>query len=271
METQPQPMTGLESAIMRFLSRAQNVRTAILANPTEELVEATQSHRPVSLFQRKALYSRAPQARAVARLEENYLYSSRRFPALGNNTIGGGALGVASYVFFNRGIGDDGQAAGWPTGFAMSLNETNLEMAGQIPMGTSFVFNQIGVTFNADASTADVNTMVEACTLVFKKSGGQFTINHGPLKMWPGGMGTEGYASTTNVTSTVQSAHNGAADIRAVRNLRISRVLREKETFSYEFAIPRTTKATDGSAWALSAFVVATIWLWGGQKNVIPT
>jgi hypothetical protein len=34
--------------------------------------------------------------------------------------------------------------------------------------------------------------------------------------------------------------------------------------------IARTTKAKDGTAIALSNFVTPTIWLFGGQRNVIP-
>jgi hypothetical protein len=74
---------------------------------------------------------------------------------------------------------------------------------------------------------------------------------------------------TTNATTTITAAHNGAADIRAVRSLKIPRILREKEVFNYSIFVSRTTKATDGTNIILSNFIVATIWLFGGQKNAI--
>ncbi|HXJ25575.1 MAG TPA: hypothetical protein VNH17_07740, partial [Streptosporangiaceae bacterium] len=67
------------------------------------------------------------------------------------------------------------------------------------------------------------------------------------------------------------AANNGSPDLRAVRTLRIPRVLRESEAFNYNMAVERPTKSKDGSTIGLSAFVVATIWLFGGQKNLIPT
>jgi hypothetical protein len=111
--------------------------------------------------------------------------------------------------------------------------------------------------------------MLDSAALTFTKQGGQFTLNHGPIKAWPGGMGLAGYSNIAAAATEV-SAHNGAADIRAVRTLKIPRVIREKETFSYNFVVPRATAARDGVAFALTQFVLATVWLWGGQENVIP-
>lgn len=270
------------AALASFLQRSALVgpqsELAVYDNPTEEIRQAAQEGRGIKLYRKGAMVRRVAAVRSsapkqIARLEENYLFASRRFPSSANNTIGSGALAVAQYPFFNKAAGDDGSGAGFPTGFVLDLTLTNLQVANQIPQGTSFVFNQIGVSFNSDAGAADVNQMLEACALQFSKAGGQFTLDHGPLKMWPGGMGSDGFAATAVGGSplTIQSAHNGSADIRAVRNLRIARVLKEKETFNYTIIIPRTTKAQNGAAFALSDFVVVTIWLWGGQKNVIPT
>ena len=204
-----------------------------------------------------------------ARLEENYFYSSRRFPALTTNTIGGGTLTAGSFSLFNKGLGEDGSGLGFPTGFSLAQAETNLEVGGYLPQGSNFVGSQVGVTFNSDIVTADLAQFLDVAALNFSKSGGQFGLMQGPLKAWPGGMGVGGYAMTTAVTTTITAAHNGAADIRAVRSLRIPRILREKEVFNYSIFVSRATRATDGVAIALSNFIVATIWLFGGQKNSI--
>lgn len=204
-----------------------------------------------------------------SRLEENYLYSTRRFPALTNNTIGAGALVANTYAFFQYANGQNADSAGFPTGFAAGLTETNMEVASQVAQGTNFVFNQVGISFDALATTTNVAQMLDSAALTFSKQGGQFTLNHGPIKAWPGGMGMAGYSNIAAAATEV-SAHNGAADIRAVRTLKIPRVIREKETFAYNFVIPRATAARDGVAFALTQFVLCTVWLWGGQENVIP-
>lgn len=208
-----------------------------------------------------------------ARLEENYLYSTRRFPALANNTIGGGTIAVNRYSFFSQPIGGDGSTMGFPTGFVLAEPETNMEgTAGTIAQGQNFVFNQIGISFNSDAATADIVQVMDMGGLVFQKAGGQFQLTHGPAKLWPGGTGASGYAATAVGGSplTIQAAHNGVSDVRAVRSLKIPRVLREKETFTYLYVVPRATKSTDGTNIALSNFVTMTIWLWGGTQISIP-
>ena len=266
-----------DAVVSRFLDRCQKLPgllaheggPVVLENPTEELVEATQRRRSVKMFMRGNRVA----SRSIARLEENYLYASRRFPTATNNTIGSGALAVNTYPFFQHAVQGDGVGAGFPSGFVLSLNETNMEVSGQIPQGQSFVFNQIGVSFNADASIADTNQLMEAATLQFAKGGGQFTINHGKLSFWPGGFGQGGggvAGTTASVASTIFGA-NGAVDLRAVRNLRIARVIKAQETFAYNFVIPRVGAARDGVAFALGNFVVATIWLWGGWKSAIST
>jgi hypothetical protein len=264
-----------DAAILAFAERAGRALgredVLVMEESTEEIHHNLRAGK--ALFA-KGLRGRLTQKGAggpnVSRLEENYLYSTRRFPTATNNTIGSGALTVNAFPFFTKANGDEGSSLGFPTGFTLSQQETNMEIAGQIPQGTSFVFNQIGISFNSDITVGDCNQLLDAATLQFAKAGGQFTLNHGPVKMWPGGMGNGGFAATTATTTTIQHGSNGQPDIRAVRNLRIARVLKEKETFSYNLVIARTTKATDGTAWALSNFALVTIWLWGGQKNLIP-
>lgn len=224
---------------------------------------------------REALFARnfrggAPRT-AGARLEENYFYSSRRFPGLTNNTIGGGAVTAGNFSLFNKGVGEDGAGLGFPSGTSLTQAETNLEVGGYLPQGSNFVGRQLGVSFNADASAADLQQFVDVASLIFTKAGGQFALSQGPVKLWPGGTGIAGFAggAAGEGADPVASAHNGAADIRAVRSLKIPRILREREVFSYGINVARTTKARDGVAIALSNFLVATIWLYGGQKNTI--
>jgi len=248
---------------------------SIYENPTEEMLHDLKSGRPVKLHARGIagrMVQRSNQAgaRGFSRLEENYLYASRRFPVVANNTIGSGALIAGRYPFFGKAVGDPGDGMGFPSGFTVTTQETNMEVPGQVPLGSNFVFNQLGVSFNANASVADVNQLLEAATLEFSK-GNQFIINHGPVKFWPGGFGNGGFAATTATTTTIQHGSNGAVDLRAVRNLRIARTLREKETFTYSLNIARATDSRDGTAFALSNFVVCTIWLWGAVKAAVPS
>ena len=281
-------------AFMSALPAGLLGKVSILENPTgelrEELAHAKKIGRgwsDVAMFAQglRARRFARPQAAAAAprnggnasssgnaRVEENYFYGSRRFPVIATNVIGGGLLTAGAFPFFSKGLNDDGQSLGFPTGFTLGSPETNMEIGGAIPQGTSFVFNQLGISFESDIATADLAAMMDAVTLSFSKSGGQFTINHGPLKMWPSGMGISGFAAAAvgGVPLAQTAAHNGAADIRAVRVLKIPRILREKETFAYSMFVTRTTKAKDGTAIALSNFVVPTIWLFGGQRNVIP-
>jgi hypothetical protein len=273
--------------IAAFLARAGFLNIAgavggatILDNPTEEILDGMDRKGKVKLFARGAnlpwmgarntattVHRRA--GSNGSRLEENYLYSTRRFPSLTNSTIGGGAIVANTYPFFQYANGQNCDSAGFPTGTASGLTETNMEVASQVAQGTNFVFNQVGISFNAMATTTNVAQLLDACALTFSKQGGQFTLNHGPIKAWPGGMGLAGYSNITAAATEV-SAHNGSADIRAVRTLKIPRVIREKETFAYNFIVPRATTATDFTAFALTQFVLATVWLWGGQENVIP-
>jgi hypothetical protein len=271
-----------DSVIARFAARAQRfggIRedVSVMEHSTEELVDTLSSGRTKEMFARGPAGARMRiPGKALARLEENYLYASRRFPALSNNTIGSGALTTGAFPFFGVANGGLGDSVGFPTGFVLSLNETNMELGGQIPQGQSFVFNQIGVSFNADCPVADAQVLMDSVNLSFSKSGGGFSINHGPLKMWPGGFGAGGFAggglspADSEVTANAaSSAANGAIDVRAVRNLRIARVLKANDVFSYALNVPRTTKANDGTAIALSAFAIVTIWLWGGFKSAI--
>lgn len=259
---------------------------AVLENPTDELVGELAHAKAlgkgwgeVPLFARNfrqrmpAPRPRPPAAADKdARLEENYFYSTRRFPQINTNTFAG-ALAAGAFPYFSKGISDDGVALGFPSGFPLDTTETNMQSgsSGLIPVGTGFVFTQLGVSFNSGITTADLAVMLDAATLRFSKGGGQFTMDHGPLKMWPSGMGISGFAATAvgGTPLTIQAANNGAPDPRAVRSLKLPRVLKSTETFSYSVVVPRATKALDGTALTLSAFVLCTLWLFGAQRNLV--
>lgn len=250
--------------ISSFLERTRSMGllAAVLSNPTEELVESVNTGRKVDLFARGLPM---PRKAPGSRLEENYLYSSVRFPNSANNTIGAGAVAAGTYTFFSSGVGGDGATMGYPTSTKLTDVETNLEgVGGQVAKGTNFVFNQIGVSFGADSSPVDIAQLLEAGALRFVKSNGQFTLFHGKPLFWPGGMGIGAQTATANTGGS-----NGAPDIRAVRALKIPRVIRENETFGYQFVVPSANKRKNGAAIALGDFVVMTIWLWGGHQIAI--
>lgn len=212
---------------------------------------ARESGKRVELFARGAL---APQGYgARSRLEENYLFDSRLIPT----TIVAGEL-----LFFGSAVGQPATnngfgATGVPT---MSDVETNMDTPSQIPQGKDFVLTQIGICFNSDISSQDACTIMEVGALRFEKQGGQFTLRHGPGKLWPGGIGQS------------TGAANGFPDMRCVRRLAVPRVLRQKETFAYKYVIPRANRNTVNSATAtsISATSLMTIFLWGGQQDAIP-
>lgn len=265
---QTNPVASLsQRAIAAFMNRCGLAGAPILLheNPTEEILEARQRRKSIKLFARGAQQLAGARG-AKARLEENYLFDTRRFPAAIDDTLGAGALAQGDSAYFGLAVGNNGATNGFPQGFVMGQTETNMDTPNEIAQGKDYVLNQIGVSFNAEASRDNVAILMDAGALRFEKQGAQFTLRHGPVRLWPGGTGIAGFTSATNS----ESAHNGSADIRAVRRLSIPRVLRSKETFSYQYNVPRTVRATDGTAWALSAFTLMTIWLWGGQQDAIP-
>lgn len=256
-----------QKAIARFTGRCKTAApVALYENPTEEILEAAGKGKPIKMFARGQRML-AGGAGAKARLEENYLFDTRRFPSATNNTLPGAPnIPQGDSPFFSLAVGQDGATNGFPTGFRMGQTETNMDTPNEIAQGKDYVLVQIGVSFSADAITGDVAQLMDAGALRFEKQGGQYTLRHGPVRLWPGGTGIAGYTTATATTA----AHNGSADIRAVRRLTVPRVLRQKETFAYQYNVPRTTKATDGTNWNLTGFTLMTVWLWGGQQDSIP-
>jgi hypothetical protein len=260
------------SVVSAFLDRCSpglGDLVKVYAAPTEEIQDAAARRKPIALHARGgAMLSAGGGARA--RLEENYLFDTRRFPSFVTGEAFPVALLPGEYLFFGSAVGQPSANNGFnPAVVAvMSDVETNMDVASQIPQGKDYVLTQIGVSFNSDISTADLALLLEMGAIRFEKQGGQFTLKHGGPKMWPSGMGISGYSTATTVTA----AHNGIADIRAVRRLAVPRVLRQKETFAYKYVVPRASRNTLGVAAAatLSAGTIMSIWLWGGQQDAIP-
>lgn len=228
----------------------------VFENPTEEIKHDLARGKSVRLFQAGA----AP-AKRQRRLEENYLYATRAFQA--------GALAVTDHRFFQNAIGQSGASDGFPAA-VVSLDdlETNMDVGGQIASGKNFAFRQVGISFNASAGVANVATMMDAGALRYTKQGDQVQLRHGPVRLWPGGTGVEGF---TTVAGT-SGAHNGIGDPRAVRSLRIPRVIKAKESFSYIYHVPRAVFGGDGATvfTIVAPGILMTVWLWGGQMDVIP-
>lgn len=239
----------------------------LVDNPTEELIYSAKERRLVKLYATGIHGRTVGRKPAPKRLEENYLYSSKRFPSATNNTVPVPPnLGVTDNLFFSTARGQRGDSDGYPSGFIETDLQTNMDQASVVPQGKNFVFHQIGISFNAEAKVADVAQLLDAGTLRFIKQGGQFSLIHGPARLWPGGTGIGAFSTNGGV----ETASNGIADIRAVRNLRVPRVIRQNEQFAYSYSVPLATRTTDGSNYNLSAFTIMTIWLWGGQQDNIP-
>jgi hypothetical protein len=236
---------------------------ALYNNPTEEIADAMERRRPVRLFQQAGTATTALVAvkKPPRRVEENYLYSTRAFQA--------GALASADYRFFQNAIGQAPTGDGFPSSITnLDDLETNMDVGGQIAQGKNFAFRQVGVSFQAGIGRENLAILMDAGSLRFTKQGDQYSLRHGPLRLWPGGSGIGGLSTSTNT----DGLHNGIADPRAVRCLRIPRVLKEKESFAYIYHVPRTTYAADGTTtWTILApGALMTVWLWGGVVDVIP-
>lgn len=255
------------SVIASFLNRcaagmgdaANMIR--VFANPTEEIDEALRARKPIKMFARGPGMLSTAASGARARLEENYLFDTRRFA----DGTGAGGLVAGEYQFFANAIGQPGVNNGFVAGMVMSEVETNMDVASQIPQGKDYVLTSIGVSFNAGIIQADAVQLLDAGALRFSKQGGQFTLKHGPINMWPGGQGL------ASALATASAAMNGIPDIRATRKLAVPRVLRSKDTFNYSYLVPRSTTNLDFStAYNLSVPCCVRIWLWGGQQDAIP-
>lgn len=255
---------GIRSFLGRMGIAPGQRGVTILENPTEELVDGLERGK------KPKLYSMADQGGVAGRLEENYLYYTRRFPNnTANNTIGSGAVTAQDYLFFINGIGDQGSAAGYFSVANLTLQQTNMASSGKIPTGRGFAMYDLGISFNAMAVPNDIAQLLDTCNLRFEKQNASLVIQHGPIKLWPGGTGLYGFASTTATTTTIQGATNGMPALTNVRRFRNPRILSSNEQFQYvihaDANLPR-----DNAAVALVGFVEVTIWLFGQVLDKIP-
>ena len=254
-------MTELErvkkwGVVDRFLERigvTPGRGVSILENPTEELVHG------LARGKRAKLHSMGRDVR----IEENYLYSTRRFPSnTANNTIGAGAVAAGDYPYFSFGLGDAGTQAGYFSVGNLTLQQTNMAAGGKIPSGRAFQMYDLGISFNAQAVGGDIAQCLDVMNLNFNKQNGALILNHGPIKFWPGGTGLYGYAATTVTTTTIQSASNGMPNLANVRRFRNPRVLESNEVFQYIITASAATPNANTTV-ALTAFVEVCIWLFG--------
>lgn len=255
----------------RFLRSMDPRRMAILENPTEDLVHDLVRGRKPRLHKMAAAAAQsASGAAVVGRLEENYLYYTRRFPLnTANNTIGGGAVAAQDYLFFTNGIGDQGSAAGYFSIANLTLQQTNMASGGKIPTGRGFQLFDLGVTFNAGAAPGDIAQMLDVSNMRFEKQNQSLVIQHGPIKFWPGGTGLYGFAATTASTTTIANASNGMPALTNVRRYKNPRTLSANEQFDYVINCAAATPNSNTTV-ALTAFVEVTIWLFGNVLDQIP-
>lgn len=246
-------------AVRHFLSKfAPGMRANLLENPTEDLTHELGRGRKPKLFSMAG-----PAAGVVGRVEENYLYYTRRFPLnTANNTIGAGAVVAQDYLYFINGIGDQGSAAGYASIANLSLQQTNMASGGKIPTGRGFELFDLGISFNAAAIGADIVQCLDVMNLRFEKQNSSLVIQHGPIKFWPGGTGVYGYAATTVTATSLQAASNGMPSLANVRRFRSPRTLSANEQFQYVINASAATPNSNTTV-ALSNFVEITIWLFG--------
>ena len=260
--------TEAKGVLGRFLDRLgydpEGPHVSLLENPTEELEDDLARGRTPKLF---GMVGRPP---VVGRVEENYLYYTRRFPNnIANNTIGGGAVTAGDYLFFTNGVGDQGSAAGYFSVANLTLLQTNMASGGKIPTGRGFRMFDIGVSFNSAVALGNLTQMMDTCNMRFEKQNAQLVIQHGPISFWPGGSGPYGFASTTATTTTIQAATNGLPALTNVRRWRNPRILSANEQFQYVINAAAATPAQNTTI-ALTDFVEMRIWLFGQVLDAIP-
>jgi hypothetical protein len=238
----------------------------LFSSPTEDVLEQLDKGKRPKLF---SMADAQPDVRA----DENYLYSTRRFPSnTANNTIGSGAVTAGDYPFFSFGLGDLGTVAGYFSLTNLTLQQTNMAAGGKIALGTGFEMYALGISFNAQAIGTDVSQCLDSMNVRFDKQNSQYVIQHGPLKFWPGGTGLYGFAATAVGGSplTISSASNGMPAVTNVRTLRLPRVLSANETFQYILQAQANLPNVNAAV-ALSAFVEITVYLFGFTLNRVPS
>jgi len=269
-----------QKVVRRFLDASQSSPDAegppmLIENPTEEILDAIARNRDLKIYgaaggagviARDALKSMARKSGDI-RYEENFFFSTRRYPKAATNALPlPSHIPAGSYLFFATPVGVSGETQGFPTGFEMTTNETNSDTANSTPQGKGYKIWQEGVAFNMEALSEDIEQILDSGALAYQVQGAQFTLRKGPLRGWPGGEGVSGFTSTQGQ----ESAHNGIADPRAMRTLKFARVIKPLQNFNYVHEVGRGIRASDGSDWELSAFTLCSVMLWGHQLDAVP-
>lgn len=251
--------------VQNFLRRfAPGHRVRLLENSTEEIMHDVARGKQPRLFS-MAGGPMADNDPVLGRVEENYLYSTRRFPSnTANNTIGGGAITAQDYLYFTFGLGDLGSTAGYFSIGNLTLQQTNMASGGKIPNGRGFRLFDLGISFNTQAIGTDIAQVLDSANLRFEKQNSTLVVQHGPLSLWPGGTGLYGFAATAvgGTPLTIQSASNGMPALTNVRRFRSPRVLSANDQFQYVINCAAATPNSNTTI-ALGSFVEVRIWLFG--------
>jgi hypothetical protein len=256
---------ALERSIKRYLGRAQErigLPVSFFETPIEEQNEIfAKGEGSIHSFGADGKGKKTP-----IRDEECYLYATRRFPQATNNVLPAGShMPAQDNLFFNTQVGGDATAAGFPTGFQYSSLETNITTSSQIPKGLAYKLKQLGISVNAEAANGDIQQLMDAGDLVFSRNGIEYSLRLGPALFWPGGVGVV----TATQVQGAQSSHNGVADWKAMRYLKIARTIKALDQFNFNYHVPRPVRASDGTPWILSQFTEMRVVLWGLQVNVV--
>lgn len=260
-----------------FLSKAEKalgVRISFLEPSFEELDHERVKRQRKGIGGEQKFHAMAASSANLVRADDNYLYSTRRYPGnTANNTIGAGALAAGDTSFFTTGINDSGSQMGYFSIPQLTYQQTNMGPKGQIPKGQGYEMDQVGVAFNANAKVADVAALLDASALSFNMQLGGYVIYQGPIVMWPGGTGMYGFAgnSTTATTTTinVQQGSNGMPSPNSMRMLNQPRRFAATDNFAYILTQTAALPA-DNSTIALSAFTEIRIQLFGSFLSQIP-
>lgn len=262
-----------EGLVDRWLGRLglrPGLGVDVLENDTETLIDEISHGRQPAIYRMAGALAPVGAGRRrgkqkIVRKEENYLWSARRYPALPTNTIGSGAIEKGDAPFFSSGVGDPGSALGYASVSNLTFLQTNMDKGGRIPTGRGFALYELAVSFNAMARPNDIAQLLDTCELRYSKNNDDFTLHHGPIRMWPGGTGVTGVASTYDISGgpgPTVIAENGLPTMAAVRRFKQPRLLSANESFSY--IVSSTDKLPrDNTAVALSQFTEMCIWLFG--------
>lgn len=258
---------GVGKHFLKRAALAGLAKISFLEAPFEELDEERTKRARRGERSEQRFHAMAAGGSGQIRADDNYLYSTRRFPGnTSNNTIGGGTLAGGANQYFTSGINDAGSQMGYFSIANLSYQQTNMGPKGQIPSGQGYEMHELGVSFNANAKVADILQLLDVTSMTFNMQIGGYLIYHGPIIGWPGGTGPYGFAgvATTAATTTinVQAASNGMPSPASVRRLSQPRVFAPTDNFSYNLEQTANLPA-DNSAVALSAFTEIRLSLFG--------